>query len=171
MERYRPRTRRFFRQDVQASTGDATGIEGFFGFGYKTFDIGLRGGVVTNGATDFMLGADGRVRVVTQTESFPLDGAVTFGLGTHEFNNLILPVGISLGRRIDIENSPVAVTPYAQPVLFLVFDDNDANDTANIALGFGADFELSDVFVVRASFGIGSNGPGEGFAVSAVWVH
>jgi len=51
--------------------GDATGVEGLFGFGYKAFDIGLRGGVITNGATDFMLGADGRVRVVTQTESFP----------------------------------------------------------------------------------------------------
>jgi len=151
--------------------GDATGIEGSFGFGYKAFDIGLRGGVVTNGSTEFVIGADGRIRVVTQSESFPLDGAVTFGVGTWEFDNLIAPVGISLGRRIDIKDSPVAVTPYAQPVLFFVFDDSDQN-TANIAVGFGADFELSDVFVVRGSFGVGgSRGIGEGFAISAVWVH
>jgi hypothetical protein len=148
--------------------GDLTGIEGQYRFGYQTFDIGLRGGILdTPGDTEVLLGAEGRVRVLSHNESLPLDGAVIVGAGTIGFDNLLIPGGLSLGRRIDIEDSPVSIIPYAQPTLWLNFDDVDGNDTVLFGLGFGADFRLSDRFDVRASVGLGDV---EGFSVSAVWV-
>lgn len=148
---------------------DLTGIEGQYRFGYKSWDIGARGGILdTPGDTEVLLGAEGRVRVLGATESFPLDGAVIVGAGTVGFDNLLIPAGISLGRRLDIKDSPVSIIPYAQPTLWLNFDDVDGNDTVLFGLGLGADFRLSSRFDVRASVGIGDF---DGFAVSAVWVH
>ncbi len=150
--------------------GGATGIEGQYKFGYRTWDVGLRGGVldVDAPADDVvLLGASGRVRVLTHSTEFPFDGAVILGAGTQDFDNLILPVGLSLGRRVNIEDSSVSIVPYGQPTLFLVFDDNDLNDTVNFALGLGVDVRFGNTFDLRASFGVGDV---EGFALSLVWV-
>ncbi len=150
--------------------GGATGIEGQYKFGYRTWDVGLRGGVldVDAPADDVvLLGASGRVRVLTHSTEFPFDGAVILGAGTQDFDNLILPVGLSLGRRVNIEDSSVSIVPYGQPTLFLVFDDNDLNDTVNFALGLGVDVRFGNTFDLRASFGVGDV---EGFALSVVWV-
>lgn len=158
-----------FGGTLSFSEGDVTGVEGQYRFGSGTWDVGLRGGFVdAPGATDVVLGASGRVRVLTHTEQFPFDGAFIIGGGTREFENLIVPVGLSLGRRLDLEGSEVSIVPYAQPTLFMVFDDNDFNDTVNIALGFGADFRLSRLFDLRVSVSVGDV---EGIAFSAVWVH
>jgi hypothetical protein len=89
-------------------------------------------------------------------------------VGTQDFDNLLIPVGLSLGRRLVIEDSPVSIVPYAQPTLWMNFDNSDFTDTVFFGLGLGADFRLSNTFDVRASVGIGDV---EGFAVSAVWVH
>ena len=44
--------------------GDVTGIEGQYRFGYKRFDIGLRGGIIdSEGGSDVILGVEGRGRV------------------------------------------------------------------------------------------------------------
>ncbi len=146
--------------------GSRTGIEGQYRLGYKSFDIGARGGVVTgNNNTSVILGVEGRVRVISHTESFPIDGAVIFGVGTREFDNFNFPAGLSLGRRIDLEDSNISITPYAQPTMFIV--TNTGGDNVLFGLGLGADFRLSSVFDVRASVGIGDV---DGFSVSAVWV-
>lgn len=149
--------------------GDVTGIEGQYRFGYRNWDIGVRGGIAdTDGGSYVLLGAEGRVRVLTHSQQFPLDGAVIVGMGTQDFDNLLVPLGLSLGRRLVIEDSPVSIIPYAQPTLWFNFDDVDGNDTVFFGLGLGADFRLSNTFDVRASVGVGDV---EGFAVSAVWVH
>ena len=148
---------------------DLTGIEGQYRLGFKNWDLGARGGIITGGGnTEALLGAEGRVRVLSHSESFPLDGAVIVGAGTIGFENLLIPLGLSLGRRIDLEDSPVSIIPYAQPTLWLNFDDIDGSDTVLFGLGLGADFRLSNRFDVRASVGIGDL---DGFSLSAVWVH
>lgn len=147
--------------------GGITGIEGQYRFGFKQFDIGARGGVATgNGSTSAILGVEGRFRIISHTEGFPLDGAIIFGVGTTEFDNVQLPLGLSLGRRIDLEDSNISITPFAQPTIFIV--TNTGGDNVFFGFGLGADFRLSSVFDVRASFGIGDV---DGFSVSAVWVH
>jgi len=149
---------------------NGTGLEGQFRAGYKTWDIGVQGGIFDAdgpGGTIALLGATGRVRVVTHNETFPLDGALILGAGTQDFDNFITPVGISLGRRVDFENSSISIVPYGQPTMFLVFDNNDASDTINFGLGLGVDVRFGGAFDIRTSFGIGDV---DGFAVSAVWV-
>jgi hypothetical protein len=165
---YRAFTMHEFGGTLSFPEGDLTGLEGQYRFGYKALDIGVRGGILdTPGDNLILLGATGRVRVVTHTEQFPFDGAFITGLGTADFDNAIVPVGLSLGRRIDFEESPISIVPYAQPTLWMVFDDNDLNDTILFGLGLGADFRFSNTFDVRASVGVGDI---EGFSVSAVWV-
>jgi hypothetical protein len=146
------------------------GVEGQFRFGYKTWDMGVQGGFYDPdgpGGNLFLLGGTSRVRVVTHGETFPLDGALILGLGTQDFDNAIVPVGISLGRRVDFEGSTISIVPYGQPTLFMVFDNNDFNDTINFGLGLGVDVRFGGAFDIRTSFGIGDV---DGFAVSAVWV-
>ena len=71
---------------------NGTGLEGQFRAGYKTWDIGVQGGIFDAdgpGGTIALLGATGRVRVVTHNETFPLDGALILGAGTQDFDNFI----------------------------------------------------------------------------------
>jgi len=142
-----------------------TGIEGVYRFAYQKFDIGARGGVLTgNNNTNVILGVEGRGLVIEQTDAFPLDGAVIVGLGTSEFDSFLIPGGLSLGRRFDFEDSPIKLTAYAQPTLFLAF--GSGNSDLGFGLGLGADVTLSTQFDIRASFGLGDY---DRFAISAVW--
>ncbi len=153
---------------------EGLGVEGLFGFAYKSFDLEVRGGWFDPGeGTDASgtLGVTGRYRVIEHTENFPLDGAVVAGLGAWLFNDLtstaLIPVGITLGRRLQVEDSQVSIVPYAEPVLLFV---TRGDDNVHFGLGLGADFKLSRAFDVRLSVGFG-DATLEGFALSAVWVH
>ena len=151
---------------------DGLAIEGQYRFGARTWDIGFRGGILDpDGPADtrILLGAEFRNRVITHTRDFPLDGAVVLGIGAQlveDFSRVIIPGGLSLGRRLDVEDSDVSIVPYAQPTLFLTTGNNQDTEL-NFALGFGADFRLSSAFDARLSFGLGDI---EGIAISAVWV-
>ena len=153
--------------------GGGFAAEGLYGFGSGKFDIGLRGGFSNpnGGDTRILAGVNLRQRVLEHTESFPLDGAVVFGVGgqfgdgTH-FN---IPVGISLGRRLDVEDSEVSIVPFVQPTAFLTHSSvNNISDTnLNFALGIGGDFRLSRMFDARVSIGLGDL---QGISISAVWL-
>ena len=153
--------------------GGGFAAEGLYGFGSGKFDVGLRGGFFNpdGGDTRILAGVNLRQRVLEHTESFPLDGAVVFGVGgqfgdgTH-FN---IPVGISLGRRLDVEDSEVSIVPFVQPTAFLTHSSaNNISDTnLNFALGIGGDFRLSRMFDARVSVGLGDL---QGISISAVWL-
>ena len=84
--------------------------------------MGFRAGIFTpggNGDSRLLLGAEARQRVVTHTEDFPLDGALILGIGGQLSSGnsaLIVPVGLSLGRRIDPKDSKISIVPYVKPV-------------------------------------------------------
>ncbi len=150
---------------------DATVLEGQYRFGYKTFDVGGRGGLVLReGAAEnsVIIGVEARTRVITHTEQFPLDGAVIFGAGLDigGGTRFISPIGLSLGRRLTLEDSNISIIPYVQPTGFLVSSGRETD--FKIGVGFGADFRLSALFDARISVGVGK-GP-EGVSISAVWV-
>ena len=139
---------------------DVTGVEGQIRFGYRAFDIGARGGMLFTSGTDAaVIGVEGRGRVLTHTEQFPLDEPPQRSLDD---------MGLSLGRRLDIEGSQISIVPYAQPTLNLVFGDPGGH--AGFSFGFGLDARLSPFFDVRASGGLASSWGMQGFAVSAVWI-
>ena len=95
--------------------------------------------------------------MIEQSEDFPLDGAIIVGVGTRlvrDGSRLFIPLGLSIGRRIDFEDSSLSLVPYAQPVLMPNFGDGPGDDLA-VALGLGADLRISRRFEIRFAIGIG----------------
>ncbi|HET7039552.1 MAG TPA: hypothetical protein VFH97_06675 [Gemmatimonadales bacterium] len=153
---------------------DATALEAQYRFGYRAFDIGVRGGMLfveDPGEDVVLVGVEGRGRVLTHSEQFPLDGALVLGAGLllDGGTDLNIPAGLSLGRRLDVEGSDVSIVPYVQPTLFL---NTLGPDDLEVAFGFGlgADFRLSRFFDARISAGLGTDFAPEGVSISAVWI-
>ena len=157
---------------ISFPSGGGTAFEGAYRKSSGKFDIGFRGGILDisgAGSTILMLGAEARQRVLSHTPDFPLDGALVLGVGgwfSSGNSVMFLPVGLSLGRRIDLEGSSVSIVPYVQPTGLLVA--GSGNSDFFFALGLGADFRLSPRFDARISAGLGDL---EGVSLSAVWVH
>ena len=154
---------------LSAPEGADLGLEAFYGFGSGRTDFGLRLGLVdADDASDVVLGGRLRTRVLTHSESFPLDGALTVGVGAvfAEGESIVrVPIGISLGRRIDSRSSGLSFVPYMQPVLLPTFSGGDSE--LGLALGLGFDLRLTRSFDLRVA---GSVGDLEGFSVSFAWV-
>ncbi|MGH7510092.1 MAG: hypothetical protein ACREMZ_11585 [Gemmatimonadales bacterium] len=146
-------------------------LEGFYSYGRGNNDFGIRGGFADGAGnldTRLLLGGDFRTRVFTYSESFPLDGALTVGFGTQLGDGpdlFFLPVGISLGRRFELEGSRTSFTPYAHPVIVPTFGGGD--DDVNFALGLGVDIRFSESWAIRASGGLGDI---DGVGVSLTYV-
>jgi opacity protein-like surface antigen len=152
--------------------GVSFALEGFYGYGRGTNDFGIRAGFANpDGAADtrLLLGGDFRTRILSYSESFPLDGALTVGAGLNlgDGDDLIyLPVGVSLGRRFELEGSRTTFTPYAHPVIVPVLGAAGGSDVG-FALGLGVDLRFSQNLAVRVSGGIGDI---EGVGVALTYV-
>jgi hypothetical protein len=146
-------------------------LEGFYSYGRGNNDFGIRGGFADGAGTldtRYLLGGSFRTRVVSYSESFPLDGALTVGLGTQMGDGpdlFFLPVGVSLGRRFELEGSKTTFTPYVHPVIVPTFGSGD--DDVNFAFGLGVDVRFSDSWAVRASGGLGDL---EGVGLSLTYI-
>ena len=152
--------------------GVGAAVEGFYRYGDGPYDFSVRGGIADyNGpGTALLLGGDFRTQVVHYSESFPLDGALTIGLGGQLGSDVddffLLPVGISLGRAFNLENSKTVFVPYLHPVIAPIFGARGDNDV-RFALGLGVDIKFSDRWAVRASGGLGDI---EGVGVSLAYL-
>lgn len=160
---FRAPYRAFDQREFGASIsdpGEGAGVafEGFYRFGKNANDFGIRAGVADSDAEDntFLIGGDFRTQVVSYSEEFPLDGALTIGFGalfgTDQEDVFLLPVGISLGRRFDIEGSSTTFVPYVHPNLVPVFG---GGDDLQFTLGLGVDVRFGEQWAVRASGGLG----------------
>jgi len=157
--------RAFDRYEIGANVSDAgnIAIEGFYGFSHTgaRWDFAIRGGVQDNGDCDgckagLLIGLDARYRVIDQSDDFPLDGALITGAGAHLVSGgsrLFIPIGLSLGRRVQFENSNSSLVPYVEPVIIPTFGDGDSD--VGVALGLGADLRINRRFELRLGIGIG----------------
>jgi len=152
----------FDRYEIGANVSDAGNIsvEGFYGWSPSRarWDLALRAGVQDNHCcnTALLVGLDARFRVIDQNEDFPLDGAIISGVGARLVSGgsaLFIPIGISLGRRLNFSNSTASIVPYAEPVLVPTF--GSGNSDVLVALGLGADLRFNRRFELRAAIGIG----------------
>ena len=167
--------RAFENHEFGASLSDAEGIdfavEGFYRYGQGNNDFSARAGfadVEGGGDAAFLVGGDFRTRVLSYSESFPLDGALTLGLGGifgEGDDRFLIPVGISLGRRFDLENSETTFVPYVHPVLVPSFGGDDSD--VDFALGLGVDIKFSESLAIRASGGLGDI---EGVGISLAYI-
>jgi len=151
--------------------GASLALEGFYRYGRGANDFSLRGGFLDrngSGGTRVLLGGDFRTQVVSYSESFPLDGSLTLGLGGQIGDGddaYFIPIGISLGRRFDLEGSNTTFVPYAHPVIVPTF--GGGNSDVNFALGLGVDIRFSEQWAIRASGGLGDI---EGVGVSVAYL-
>jgi hypothetical protein len=148
--------------------GPGYSLEGSYRVGLGTrLDGGIRGGIQDGGRgikTSLLLGFDARMRVLDHSESFPLDGSLTLGLGLRDNGATTgyLPIGFSMGRRILVEGSSTSLVAYVQPTITPMFAD--ASGTA-FTMGFGVDLRVSPRLDLRFSGGIGDL-DGVGFGVA-----
>lgn len=152
--------------------GIGAAVEGFYRYGSGPYDFSVRAGLADfNGpGTGLLLGGDFRTQVLHYSDSFPLDGALTLGLGGiigSDVDDVVyLPVGISLGRTFNLENSNTVFVPYVHPIIAPVFGSAGEDDIL-FALGLGVDIKFSDRWAVRASGGLGDI---EGVGVSIAYL-
>lgn len=145
-------------------------LEGFYRYGKNQNDFSVRAGFADSDGSDsiFLIGGDFRTQVITYSESFPLDGALTLGLGGlfgEGDDVFLLPVGITLGRRFDVEGSNTTFVPYVHPNIVPVFGGGD--DDVEFTLGLGVDIRFSESWAVRASGGLGDI---EGVGISLAYI-
>jgi hypothetical protein len=152
--------------------GVSFALEGFYSHGRGSNDFGLRAGFADPegpGDTRILLGGDFRTRILSYSESFPLDGALTVGAGINlgDGDDLVyLPLGITLGRRFELEGSRTTFTPYAHPTLVPVLGAAGGDDVG-FALGLGVDMRFSRDWSLRVSGGVGDI---EGVGIAATYV-
>jgi hypothetical protein len=153
-------------------SGISIAIQGEYRRATPRFDYGLTFGYLDptgSGSGIFGVGIDGRASVAHRTEDFPLDASVTLGLGGLIRSGdigFMLPIGITLGRQVLLEESKVSFTPYVNPVIAPVFgNDNVVGNDVLFGLGLGVDITLSPRLDVRLSGGLGDiDGVGVGLA-------
>lgn len=152
--------------------GVGAAIEGFYRYGDGPYDFSVRGGIADfNGpGSGVLIGGDFRTQVLTYNESFPLDGSITLGLGGVFGSDIddvfYLPIGISLGRRFELENSSTIFVPYLHPVVIPTFGSSGGSDVG-FSLGLGVDIKFSDSWAIRASGGLGDL---EGVGISIAYL-
>ena len=135
-------------------------LEGFYSYGRGANDFGIRAGIADPqgpGDTRFVIGGDFRARILSYSESFPLDGALTVGVGANVGGGddlVYLPLGITLGRRFELEGSKTTFTPYVHPIIVPVLGAAGGDDVG-FALGLGVDLRFSPTWAARVSGGIG----------------
>src|SRR5205814_6473942 len=178
MPSYNALYRAFQRSELGAvfsfPNGGGTGFEGAYRYASGTLDVGLRGGIFdppSSGKAVLLAGVEARERVITHTVDFPLDGAIVFGAGADLVSGgseLNIPLGLSLGRRIDPQGSTVSIVPYVQPTVAFIVGDFPSDLV--FGFGVGVDFRLSKVLDARVSGGLGDH-PFTGVSIGAVWVH
>jgi opacity protein-like surface antigen len=168
--------RAFTSHELGASISDpgegvSFALEGFYRYGRAANDFSVRGGFEDlNGSagTRVLVGGDFRTQVVSYSESFPLDGSLTLGFGANVGDGpdaYYIPVGVSLGRRFDVEGSNTTFVPYVHPVIVPRFGGGDSE--VDFALGLGVDIRFSDQWAIRASGGLGDI---EGVGLSIAYI-
>lgn len=159
--------------------GVSFALEGFYRYGRGANDFSVRGGfedlnsvtiggVTAGGGTRVLLGGDFRTQVVNYSESVPVDGSLTVGIGANIGDGpdaYYIPVGVSVGRRFELEGSKTSFVPYVHPVIIPTF--GGGNSDVNFALGLGVDVRFSRSLAVRVSGGVGDL---EGVGISLTYI-
>jgi hypothetical protein len=163
---FRAPSRAFTTHEFGAAFSDYKGVsfalEGFYRYARGPQDFSLRGGfsdLEGDLGNQLLIGGDFRTKVITYSDAFPLDGALTVGVGVSigdgpDFYRV--PVGISLGRLFNVEDTETSFVPYVHPVIIPRFGSGE--DEVDFALGLGADIRFGQGFAVRASGGLGDIG-------------
>lgn len=160
---YKAPYRAFTNYELGAAFSQPSGadyaLQGFYGLGRGRNDFGLGVGYISfgSGANAVSVGGNFRTRVLQSSQSFPLDGALTLGVGGLFGNGdsfFTVPVGLTIGRRIQLEGSNTSFVPYLMPTMVPTFGSGNSN--VDFDLGLGVDVRLSRSLDVRLSGALGA---------------
>jgi hypothetical protein len=153
--------------------GISIALQGEYRIARPKFDFGIVVGFLDasgNGDGTFGVGLDGRAVLTRHSQDFPLDASLTGGFGALFRSGdagFLLPVGVTLGRQVLLEESNISFTPYVNPVIVPVFgNDNVVGNDVQFALGLGVDIAITTTFDIRVS---GSLGDIDGLGVGLAW--
>jgi hypothetical protein len=150
--------------------GISLALEGEYRHVRKSLDWGLQAAYADASGNGDDLGAFGldiRAPLAHHTQDFPIDAGITGGFGVlFSSGNVgfLVPIGVSLGRQILLEESSISFTPYVHPVIAPAF--GDLFDDVQFGLGLGVDVSLSKKLDVRLS---GAVGDYEGVGIGLAW--
>ena len=151
-------------------SGYSIALEGEYRRAWPKFDGGLRAAYLDlNGSlgSRFAVGADVRAPLAHRNESFPLDASFTLGASFADGDGsslFLIPVGVTLGRRILLEGSNTSFVPYVHPVIAPAF--GGGNSDVNFGLGLGVNISFTQQLDLRVS---GALGDYEGVAIGVAW--
>ncbi|MDH5590734.1 MAG: hypothetical protein OEZ65_00195 [Gemmatimonadota bacterium] len=146
-------------------SSDVIGVEARYGFSLNRSDVALRGGYVDGGSAgsgSFVAGVEVRLPVIGHDRDFPLDGAFIFGVGHHFADGggeTLVPLGLTLGRRIRVDDDALQITPYVQPTVVFQSD-------AVFGFGLGLDVHIQGIPEIRLNW---AEGDLDGFSASLFW--
>ncbi|HTS88367.1 MAG TPA: hypothetical protein VMG41_07720 [Gemmatimonadales bacterium] len=167
---------RDFRQSELAGyvsdpgSGVSIAVQGEYRIARPKFDFGLMVGYLDGSGTNnslFGVGIEARAPVAGHSQQFPFDATLTGGFGAlfgGGSSGFLVPLGVSLGRQLLLENSNISFTPYLNPVIVPTF--GKLYGDVQFALGLGVDISLSRTFDARVS---GSLGDISGVGVGLAW--
>lgn len=139
-------------------------VEGIVRGGFGSFDLGVRGGIVDAGDTDFTLGGEYRNPIILGTA--PVDLAVTGGaqalLGGSDW--LGLSAGLSLGTTI--VPGTFAFSPYVHPRIAFVDGPGEDGFDSDLVAEIGADFTFSNRAAFRVAIALDDVGADWGIGFS-----
>jgi hypothetical protein len=147
--------------------GESTGIEGRIGARLDRADINFRAGIVDPGGNwdaEVAAGVEARIPVIGRSSAFPLDGSFILGVG-HVFasgggGQTFVPLGLTIGRRLNLDGTALQLTPYVQPTMILI-------DDAFFTLGLGIDLRIRGIPEIRFNSAVGDM---DGFSIGFFWV-
>lgn len=144
--------------------GDVTGLELRLGSALDEADLALRGGYLdtSSGGGSWLVGLEARIPVLGRSSGFPLHGALILGLGHHFADGggqTIVPIGLTVGRRLFVDGNAFVLTPYAQPTVIFAGDEL-------ITIGLGLDVKIGEVPEIRLNW---AEGDLDGFSLSLFW--
>ena len=125
-------------------------------------NLGLRLGFLDAPGDEVVtLGVETWGDIVVQDADFPLDLSWTTGVGAAINGNTVfgIPLGVSIGRTLDIEDSDVSIQVYGHPRLGLtIYDDpitDDLETDLSAMFDLGADVYLGSGLAVEVSASLG----------------
>jgi hypothetical protein len=145
--------------------GGAVGLEVVYAAALDRADLQLRAGYIDpSGSADgtFVAGIETRIPVLGRTSNFPLDGALILGVGRafgSGSGQTIVPVGLTIGRRLYLDGDALYLTPYAQPTVIFQGD-------ALFTLGLGLDVHVQGIPEIRVGRALGDL---DGFSIALFW--
>jgi hypothetical protein len=125
-------------------------------------NLGLRLGYLDTAGDDIILfGVETWGDVVLESTDFPLDLTWTFGAGAwvNGSTTVSVPVGLSIGKTLDLEDSPIALQVYGHPRLALVMFEHPVTNDLELDLegqfDLGTDILLSPDLTLRVAASLG----------------